>query len=334
MTLKADLIESQNRVKDLTLALNASHTENLKLRLALSANDTQRAIQARQLKFPALYPKLNKPVVTSLATDAKPRRKAVLSPTRPNVGIEASYRRAIQDLLDAMHQDFSRAIKRQYRATPPAIATDATPSKELTDLINVLAKKWRNNWDKVAQDFAEHYSKKVSDRVDGHLRHILKKHGVTIKFSMTPAQKDVLQATVTQNVSLIKSIPEQYLKSVEGHVMRAVQVGRAVGPLAKELQASYSLTKARAALIARDQVQKATSALNRARQLELDIKKGVWMHSHAGKEPRKTHVAMHGKEFDLSKGMYDSDPKVKRNVFPGELINCRCTWKPIIKGFI
>jgi uncharacterized protein with gpF-like domain len=55
------------------------------------------------------------------------------------------------------------------------------------------------------------------------------------------------------------------------------------------------------------------------------------MHSNAGKEPRPTHVAMNGKPYDLAKGMWDSDEK--EWVHPGQLINCRCTMKPVIEGF-
>jgi hypothetical protein len=40
---------------------------------------------------------------------------------------------------------------------------------------------------------------------------------------------------------------------------------------------------------------------------------------------------MDGKVYDITKGMWD---KVERRfVFPGELISCRCTSRPIVPGF-
>ena len=68
-----------------------------------------------------------------------------------------------------------------------------------------------------------------------------------------------------------------------------------------------------------------------ARQQEAGITKGIWQHSTAGKEPRPTHVKMNGKKFDISKGFYDKDEG--EWVMPGQLINCRCTWRPVILGF-
>jgi uncharacterized protein with gpF-like domain len=147
---------------------------------------------------------------------------------------------------------------------------------------------------------------------------------------MTKAQRDVLRATVHANVSLIKSIPTQYLNQVEGIVMRSVQQGMAIGPLAKELEKNYGVTRRRAALIARDQNIKATSALNRARQTELGITHAYWQHSHAGNEPRPTHVAMNNKKYSLEKGMWDSHEK--KFIQVGQLINCRCTSKSIVAG--
>jgi len=46
--------------------------------------------------------------------------------------------------------------------------------------------------------------------------------------------------------------------------------------------------------IARDQVSKATSALNAARMKGLGIRKFEWIHSGGGKEPRKLHEEMSG----------------------------------------
>ena len=139
---------------------------------------------------------------------------------------------------------------------------------------------------------------------------------------------NALQATIAENVGLIRSIPEKYFTEVEGLVMRSVARGRDLSYLTDELQKRYGITRRRAALIARDQNNKATSVMQAARQQSLGITQGVWRHSHAGKEPRPSHVKADGKVFELSKGMY-LDGKW---VMPGEEINCRCTWSPVIPG--
>ena len=94
--------------------------------------------------------------------------------------------------------------------------------------------------------------------------------------------RDALEATVAENVALIKSIGSQYLTAIEGHVMRSITVGRDLAPLARRLEFQYGVTRRRAALIARDQNNKATAVITRERQNELGIK-AIWLHSAGGK---------------------------------------------------
>lgn len=230
-----------------------------------------------------------------------------------------------------MHQSVMHWVQSAYRRNEPILAQDAVPANELQKAIRKLVRRWKRNFTEAAPELAKWFAMSASKRSDKVLMKILKDAGITAKFKMTPAQRDVLRATVHANVSLIKSIPTQYLNQVEGIVMRSVQQGMAIGDLAKQLEKSYGVSKRRAALIARDQNIKATSSLNRARQMELGITHAIWQHSHGGNEPRPTHVAMNGKKYDLSKGMWDSHEKAF--VHPGQLINCRCSSKSIIAGF-
>ena len=73
--------------------------------------------------------------------------------------------------------------------------------------------------------------------------------------------------------------------------------------------------------------------MNRARQVELGIKEAVWIHSNAGETPRPTHLKA-GRDrvrYDVSKGWWD--PAVQEYILPGQLINCRCSSRSVIKGF-
>lgn len=207
---------------------------------------------------------------------------------------------------------------------------DRIPASALSAAIKALTKRWLKNFENGAWALADYFTGAVHRRSDAALAKILRDAGFSVKFQMTPAVRDILKATVEQNVSLIKSIPEQYLKNVEGDVMRSVQAGRDLGGLTKALQKNYDVTKRRAAFIARSQNNLATGAINRARQIELGLD-ATWRHSGAGKHPRPTHVKNNGKTYDPKKGWYD--PAVKRYVFPGELPNCRCVSITNVPGF-
>lgn len=257
----------------------------------------------------------------------------VLKPVHPNAGIGADYRGKLDRLVEKMQRSYAYFLKAQYRETPPRMALDETPAKELERELRRLGIQWEEEFAKLAPKMARWFATSIERRSTLAMKKMLKDAGMTVRYTMTRRMRDVFQATVEENVSLIKSIAQQYHGEVVGLVMRSVASGRDLGALTKALEARYGITRRRAALIARDQNNKATAVMTRVRQSEAGIKQAVWLHSLGGKEPRPTHLANNGKVYDVDKGWFDSDPKVRRRIWPGELINCRCVSKPVVKGF-
>lgn len=261
------------------------------------------------------------------------RGEIALQPVRPNAGVQAAYRRRLDKLIQEMNNSVLYWIKAQYRKNEPIMAQDDIPAVGLREAMRRLAAQWQHRFDEAADELAEYFSRAAVNRTDAQLKSILKKAGIAIPFKMTEATRDILQATIAQNVSLIKSIPDQYLTQVEGDVMRSVQTGRDLKQLTDDIEKQYGVTRRRAAFIARDQNNKATSAINRARQEQLGVTEAIWVHSGGGKEPRPTHLAA-GREqvrYNVSEGWFD--PHEGKRIFPGELINCRCVSKSIVPGF-
>ncbi len=257
-----------------------------------------------------------------------------MRPVQPNAGVTEAYRKKLDRLVEAMHRSVQWWLKASYRANEPRIlAADETPADALRRSMRDLSARWLKKFDEAAESLAEYFAQSVEKRSSAALRNILRNSGMTVEFKMTPVMRDVVDATVHQNVALIKSIPAQYLEQVEGMVMRSVQTGRDLGQLSEDLQNRLGVTKRRAAFIARTQNQMATSAFNRVRLQEVGVTEAIWTHSGGGKEPRPTHVKA-GRErtrFSVSKGWFD--PAVKQFIQPGELINCRCVGRPVVKGF-
>ena len=254
-----------------------------------------------------------------------------LKPVRANLGIEMQYRRYLREWIELMHRSIMRFVVAAYRRNEPILAQDASPAVEIQKAIRKLIRRWKRNFNEAAPKLAKWFATAAWKRSDKALQKILKDAGFSIKFKLTKAQRDIMHATVSANVALIKSIPSQYLTQVEGVVMRSVQQGRDLATLTTQLQKQFGVTRKRAELIAKDQNNKFTSAITRARQLELGIDTAVWMHSHAGKKPRPAHVAMNGKPYSVKKGMWDKDEKAW--IHPGFLVNCRCYSRSVIKGF-
>lgn len=251
------------------------------------------------------------------------RTERVLPGIRPNVGIELAFRRRLNAMIDEMQASVVHWLRATYSRGPTTrLAMDAWPADVLQAAMKKLSARWLAKFDKMAVEMGEYFATAVEQRATGAMRRILKNAGWSVRFTMTPAMRNVLDATVHQSVGLIKSIPQQYLGQVEQLVMRSVQTGRDLETVAKGLQSQLGVTKRRAALIARDQNNKATAALTQARMIEAGIDEAVWVHSGAGKEPRPSHVKA-GKDkvrFKLSQGWFD--PHEKKYIQPGELINC------------
>lgn len=261
-------------------------------------------------------------------------RKAdkVLKPVHPNAGIEAEYNRKLAREVYEMHRSYVWWLRAQYRQTPPRIAQDATPAKELERELRLLGIRWEKRFAEAGPRLAEWFAQRSGRRSQDALRKILRDAGVSVRFKMTPVMRDVFQATVAENVGLIRSIASKYHYEVQGLVMRSVSAGRDLAGLTDELEHRYGITRRRAGGIARSQNNLATSSFVKVRQTELGLT-AVWLHSHGGKEPRPTHLANSGKTYDPAVGWFDPDRKVRKRIWPGQLINCRCVSRSVVKGF-
>jgi uncharacterized protein with gpF-like domain len=307
----------RSRIDGLQEELDYERSENEGLRRRLRIREAQQAPKSKSIDE---------------SLKAKPTS---IPPIRTSVRIEDAYRKRLEQMLDTMHADVEKEVRSLYKSNEPTVrilAEDALPSVELQALLKRLAAKWNSRFAKLSNELAKWFATASADRSDIALKRMLRKGGMSVKFTMSPAMRDVVKAVVAENVSLIRSIPQQHLLQVEGMVMRSIQAGRMLGPLVHDLQHQFGVTRHRAEFIARDQANKATSMLSRVRHLELGFQKAIWLHSHSGKEPRPTHVANDKKEFDLQKGWYDPDPRVRAYILPGVLPNCRCTFKPLISG--
>ena len=251
-----------------------------------------------------------------------------IRPIWPNAGSRQRYQRRMLELIREMADSVAYWLEARRKATPPVLAQDSTPAEQMQFEFAKVAKRWQDRFDDIAPKVAESFLKNQFRGTSNAMRNALKDAGWSIEFTMTPAMRDAFEASLAENVGLIKSIPARYLQEVEGIVMRNYAAGRDLKSMAAEIRGRYTVTANRAVLIARDQSNKANAVVQKARQAELGITEALWLHSHAGKTPRPTHVAMNGKRYEIAKGMWDS--AVKKWIHPGELIGCRCVGRSVL----
>lgn len=260
------------------------------------------------------------------------RGKPLTHPSLPERRFQVRLDRMVEEMTKAAQREVERYFRDQW--TGDSVGMDAPSfTSGVSRLLRRLAERFTVMFTERAGGLAEALSKGVSDATAGQLGASLKEvsGGVTLKTDVVSgAVGEVMKAGVKENVSLIKSIPEEYFQKIEGDVMRSIQTGRGMADLVPAIEKHGHSTRKRAELIARDQTSKATTAINRARMQGLGIRKFEWLHSSGGKEPRPLHKnVLNGQIFDLDNPPIIDDRTGERGL-PGQLINCRCRMVPVI----
>ena len=247
----------------------------------------------------------------------------------PNAGYNARYRREIRRLIKAMHKD----VKRELGALYSVLASDAPLT--LTEIMARLRKRWYYIFEKRAREMAKWLADSVQKRTQKDVMNQLKKMGFALTPHYTGAEKKLIKDFVQESVSLIKTIPQTFLREVQENVKKAFERGgdRAAIKEAIEDKIDHPLVhnaERRAELIAKDQTQKVTQDFARANAQAYGATKARWIHIPGEKTSRITHIQMDGEEFDINVGLYD--PDVGENVLPGQLIYCMCTQEFLFPG--
>lgn len=241
----------------------------------------------------------------------------------PNASINKWYREQLYALIDDMRQSIVKDVVRPYRSD---LAMDGI-TDWIGHIMDSLISRWQKNLDTLSEAVARDFVGRSQTHYDKRLQNMLKRRGFTVGFRNSTYVNEQAQIAIGENVSLIKSIGNQYLDNVRAAVWRSVKGGYDLESLIKQLKEIDGVTDRRAKIIARDQTAKANQAFEDARSAELGITEAYWVHSHAGKKPRPEHVKANMVRYTISEGIKFSNGWFK----PAEDFNCRCRKKLIIE---
>ena len=253
---------------------------------------------------------------------------------RPIPKIEAvQYFKELNKLTTAMREDIRKELIPALQALESQYTTDGY-ADQLTQLIGRLSLKYSN----IATAGAKPVSQKMVGSVAGKNQkafNTLVNKAVGVDLSSIIADEgleDFLEAQVNKNVSLIKSIPDEYFKSIETIVMNGTanglrweQMAREIGGV-KDISSVNGKLQNRIKLIARNETSNINASINKRRQENLGIEEFKWVTS-ADERVRDSHARLNGKVFS-----WDDLPVVDGvKTSPGQPINCRCVAVPIIR---
>ena len=136
-----------------------------------------------------------------------------------------------------------------------------------------------------------------------------------------PWISDAVDEFTSENVALIKTIPQTLFDQVESVTKREIADGARWEQITPMIQERFNVSQSRAKLIARDQVGKFYGDLNRVRQKDLGITQFTWRTMNDNRV-REEHEDLNGQVFD-----WNRPPDGET---PGEPVNCRCYADPVL----
>lgn len=157
------------------------------------------------------------------------------------------------------------------------------------------------------------------------------------------------EAQIAKNATLIKSIPEEFIKNIETIVYNGVTSGLNYSEIAKQISGIKDVSSVfgkldnRVKIIARNEVSTINAQITQARQQRLGIDMYIW-HDSDDERVRKSHAVMDGKvcRWDNPNVYADSVKSAKEGKWKqrsslggvqkhtGEDYLCRCTAEPVI----
>lgn len=276
-------------------------------------------------------------------------KKRSLKAIKPSDQIEAEYRGYMQKLVKEMANEVKVGLIPIIKRNKPNYVKDSW-ADDVTAFFDAFRAKWSSFLfrNKVRADVQRPLSMIESNTTAQFLKNINKAVGVDVSGMLKREGVDaVMTSALQENVTLVTSLPDEYLKRIESIVYSGMQQGRYPTAIAKDLQEATGISWRRAKTIARDQVAKVNSAVDSERSQNLGIEYYEWSDSNdrrvsgdpAGRYPNaKIKCYMIAKsDIGYGRGIYKykdgAEYAGEKNLHPGSAhIGCRCRRIPKIEG--
>lgn len=244
---------------------------------------------------------------------------------RANLGVASKYNNQLWDLIQLMADDIEASLVEVWdtREIKVGFALDARPRDRVAMLraaFDKLVDKWSKCFDTRAEKIANTFTSGMKQTTESAMRVALKAAGWTVKFQPSPAALQAYAAVLAEQVAIIKNIPNAHLARVQSAVWKNVTKGFDRGQMVKDLREQVGITEKRAKLMANHQARVAKVTFENVRRLEIGIDEAIWRHSHAGKEPRPSHVKADGTKYKIKDGLVLDNVRT----WPGVEYGCKC----------
>lgn len=273
-----------------------------------------------------------------------------LKPVKPSRAISNLYARDIAMQIKLMVRDYGVLLGIYKDKRGQLVGDDDVwITTEIEKRFKKLGKKWQQEFEKFAEGKSKEVIAKILKQTDLQLKSTLQdylsaQYFVLIGQTVPKPMRIMMKAQVAENVALIKSIPEEFKRRIEGAVYRAITGSGTMKQLRDEIHKYGNMSLRRAKLISSDQTTKIFNVLSIQRMKQVGITKYRWVHTGRG----KTHRPYHKAKWDGKSGLRDGNPnglngfifstekppvidkKTGQRGLPGELPFCHCEVAPVI----
>lgn len=271
-----------------------------------------------------------------------------LRPLVPPMIIARKYAGELLRLVHEMVIDYWSVVN-IYKDKRGQLVEDATWGiNDLDDRLNKLDKKWQERFREYAKENSPKVVEKVLRQTDLQLKETLKdwfaeKRFILFDRVIPNPLRQVMKASIEENVNYISDLPARYSNRVRGAVYRVVTSSGTLKDLKMSLRKYAGMSERHAKLVASDQINKAFNAMAMHRMAEAGITKYMWLHTGAGKTHRPYHKAkwdgvsgkdghpngLNGFIFEQGKNPV-IDEKSGETGLPGQLPYCHCKLAPVV----
>ena len=143
--------------------------------------------------------------------------------------------------------------------------------------------------------------------------------------NIQPFQNDarlerIMEQRISENVDLIKTLPERHFDEIEGLVKQAVNEGWSTERLRDAIPRQGATAEFKAERIARDQAGDLSGDITQQRFSDAGVQTFVW-DAVLDSRTREGHRQANGRKFTWDEG---APPSMSETGFPGKDIQCRC----------
>ncbi|MDE1905286.1 MAG: minor capsid protein [Rhodospirillales bacterium] len=229
--------------------------------------------------------------------------------------------------LNGPERDFARALRQVAKHVGALVqAFEPGRQEDLPTLTDMLRR-----YSDALQDWAVRTAGRMLSTVDKRDQSTWAEHSREMALSMreeirnAPTGK-VLQRLLSEQVTLIKSLPIEAAERVHRLTLQGLEDGTRAKEIAREIGRTGEVTANRAMLIARTEVARTASLLTEARAEAVGSVGYVWRTSRDS-DVRQSHREMEGKFVRWDKPPALSDGTVTH---AGRIYNCRCYPEPVL----